>query len=638
MKLISILLAMAMTARGASSDPGTVAIDFLEKVRVGKLDLEPGGDTALSAQTAGEKKLEIAKRLERMARDLGNDPLEVSEVKMDENFAAVLVRKIGGYDPGRLQVFPVALVKHGMEWSAAPVPASFENAGAGYAIALRKRLESLENWMLREQVLDLEKLREQSAARMRAKIQVSLPIEELRKFSPKEAAERFLAACEKKDLPAILGMLGGLSADLPNDWPARLKGADNAVNAGSQAASPWHLLTSPEVLRVVVRNEEDEGSHLVSIACLDPSDHDSRTSQARVEILHFDLSKTSDGLWRIDPPDAFLRDTADDEDETDDETDAGLVEEFPTKWRLAHPATPRIHATEAHGALIAALQADTPIPVLNLAKLNSEPALASKACIAAAKLWWTFHDPTSVHYAMPLAFQENGNAAAGLFQFFSLREPDRLDLQILYFEKSEKGWQWTPNPDTATRESLKQKIDPEIHRWTDEWQQNLLADSYELKEIPNQAAPPKEDAQKLVEEWLRACQAGDVKAALHLTARLPDPGGATTVLRNLGHEITSARRSNVSSRVSGIYQGKIWTAVGMKIDQGGKSSNPLYPVIQTPNGPRVLIEIDLFSSRGREFLNKTALDRLQKLGSATAADDLRSLFADFQNQTDIGKK
>ena len=638
MKLISILLAMAMTARGASSDPGTVAIDFLEKVRVGKLDLEPGGDTALSPQTASEKKLEIAKRLERMARDLGNDPLEVSEVKMDENFAAVLVRKIGGYDPGRLQVFPVALVKHGMEWSAAPVPASFENAGAGYAIALRKRLELLENWMLREQVLDLEKLREQSAARMRAKIQASLPTEELRKFDPKEAVERFLTACEKRDLPAILGMLGGLSANLPNDWPARLKAADSAVNASSQVAAPWHLLTSPEVLRVVVQPEEDEGNVLISIACLDPSGHDSRTSLPRIEILHFDLSKTSDGLWRIDPPDTFLRDTADAEEEIDDEADAGLVEDFPAKWRLAHPATLQIHAAQAHEALIAALHADTPIPILNLAKLEGEPAMASKACIAAAKLWWTFHDPTSVRYAMPLAFQENSNAAAGLFQFFSLREPDRLDLQILYFEKSEKGWQWTPDPGTATRENLKPQVDPEIHRWTDEWQQTLLADSFQLKEIPEQAAPTKEDAQKVVEEWLRACEAGDVKTALHLTARLPDPVGATTVLRNLGHEITSARRGNVSSRISGIYQGKMWTAVGMKIEQNGKSSNPLYPVIQTPHGPRVLIEIDLFASRGREFLNKTALDRLQKLGSAAAADDLRSLFADYQNQTETGKK
>src|SRR6478735_8880521 len=189
-KFLSVLLAAGLSAHAASTDPGTAALDFLEKVRLRSLNLEPGGDTALSAQTAVEKKKEIARRLERMAKDLGSDPLEVGEIKQDENFAAVLVRKTGGFDPSRMQIFPVALVKRGAEWAAAPVPASFENAGAGYAIALRKRLELLENWMLREQVADLENLREQSASRMRQKIEKSLTAKELKSYSATQAGER----------------------------------------------------------------------------------------------------------------------------------------------------------------------------------------------------------------------------------------------------------------------------------------------------------------------------------------------------------------------------------------------------------------------------------------------------------------
>jgi len=229
-KFLSVLLAVAMTAHAAPSDPGKVAIDFLEKVRQRKLDLEPGGDTALSAQTADEKKRQIARRLDRMASDLGSDPLEIGEVKLDENFAAVLIRKVGGFDPSRLQIFPVALVKRGAEWTAAPVPASFENAGAGYAIALRKRLESLENWMLREQVVDLEKLREQSAGRMRRKIEMNLPAKDLRSFNSKDVGERFLTACERKDQSTVLGLLGGLAAKLPDDWAARLNAAVAAAH------------------------------------------------------------------------------------------------------------------------------------------------------------------------------------------------------------------------------------------------------------------------------------------------------------------------------------------------------------------------------------------------------------------------
>jgi len=257
---ILAILAMAVTAFAGSNDPGETAVHFLEKVRAKKLNLEPGGDTALSPQTSGQKRKEIARRLERLARDLGTDPLEVGAMKLDDDLAAVLVRKIGGFDPSRLQVFPVALVKRGTDWAAAPVPASFENSGVGYAAVLRQRLAALEDWMLREQAIDLLKLRDQSTERMRRKISASLPPETLRDFTSKQAAERFLTACERRDLPEIFGLLGGLAATLPNDWPLRLKAAEAAVATATEGKHPWRLLIAAEVLRILVHHEEDGDS------------------------------------------------------------------------------------------------------------------------------------------------------------------------------------------------------------------------------------------------------------------------------------------------------------------------------------------------------------------------------------------
>jgi hypothetical protein len=72
-KVILVLLASLIAAQATPSDPGAVAIDFLEKVRSGKLNLHPGGDTALSPQTADGKKRKIAKTIERMARDLADE-------------------------------------------------------------------------------------------------------------------------------------------------------------------------------------------------------------------------------------------------------------------------------------------------------------------------------------------------------------------------------------------------------------------------------------------------------------------------------------------------------------------------------------------------------------------------------------
>ncbi len=44
-----------------ASGPGTAALDFLEKVRKGELNLDPGGDTALQKHTT-EGKREIIRK------------------------------------------------------------------------------------------------------------------------------------------------------------------------------------------------------------------------------------------------------------------------------------------------------------------------------------------------------------------------------------------------------------------------------------------------------------------------------------------------------------------------------------------------------------------------------------------------
>ena len=628
MKFFFVLLAFAMTAHAAPGDPGKVAIDFLEKVRLRKLDLAPGGDTALSAQTVDEKKRQIARRIERMASDLGSDPLEIGEIKLDENFAAVLIRKVGGFDPSRLQIFPVALVKRGAEWIVAPVPASFENAGAGYAVALRKRLELLENWMLREQVVDLEKLREQSASRMRRKIEVSLPVKDLRSYSAKEVGEHFLAACERQDQSAVLGFLGGLAAKLPDDWAARLKAVDLAFAPKSTATRPWRQLTSPEVMRVLVHHEELNNSGLITIACLDPA----RTTSPgpRLEAIPCDLTKGPDGLWQINPPAVFLQETDESPDEWIGSLDSDHLDAFPEKWIQAHPPNPQPTAELARQALIRALGDRDLKSMLAISEFGGSSEVARKACIQSAQTWWAIHDPTAVRHAMPLAFKADESRAVGLFQFFSTRDPDRLEARAFYFEKSAAGWLWAPKPTERTLENFRVWVEDESRGFPNQWQQTLLGNCPALTKIDGLKAPTPEAARQAVEAWLDATHRGDVTAALSLIAKLTDPRSASTALQNLGYEIIGSRHSKDMPVITGIYQGASWTAVGVKIDQGDRSTYPLYPVIQTDLGPRIVIEIDLFASgnRGREYLNRMAFERLQKFGSVAAATELRRLLSE----------
>lgn len=631
MKALPVFLALTAAALATPGDPGETAVHFLEKIRGNTLNLEPGGDTALAPQTSAPKRQEIARRLARLARDLGHQPLEVGAIKLDDDLAAVLVRKFDGFDPGELQVFPIGLVRRGANWLATPVPASFENSGIGYARELRQRLANLQDWMLREQARDLAQLRDQAAERLRRQIALSLPPATLRAFTPSQAAARFLTACAQRNLPEILGLLGGLSTTLPDDWPLRLTAAETAITAAAAVKPPWRLLMSPDVLRAIVHHQDDGDTAQVSLACLDPTSDKARSALPRVELVHLELAKSPDGLWRIDPPGDFLQEQEIPADSTDDALDADLLNEFPVQLAGQHPPSPEPTAPQALQALLATLQQGSPTALIRRIQLDGDPAAARSACARATQLRWSLREPSTVHSAVPLALHDAGEVAAAACQCFAARTPDRLNLKILYFEKSPAGWYWTPEPKPATVQALHDWVDLQTQRWPDQWQQAFLTDSLQLAALPDAAAPAEDQARQVIEAWLQATRAGDVMAALRLTARLNTPDSNPTLLRNLGYEMAGARRNTHPPTLVDIHRGGIWTAVGTRTDPDGKPSFPLYPVVLTPAGPRLLLEIDLFASanRSRDFLNQTALERLHQ-ASPAAANALNTLFAAHQ--------
>jgi hypothetical protein len=627
-KLLSALLAMTVSASAAPGDPGETAIMFLEKVRTKNLNLEPGADTALSPQTSEKKRREIARQHERMARDLGSDPLELGSVKQDDDLAAVLVRKIGGFDQSRLQVFPVALVKRGAEWIAAPLPASFENTGARHAASLRTRLEALEEWMLRERVLDLDKLHQESEARMRSKIEQVFPAATLRSLNATQAVARFLDACENRKLLETLGLIGGLSAELPDDWALRVKHAENALQGNADSSRTWRQLVAPEVLRVPVYQEEDGDTALVSIACLDPREIPDRPKFPRTTILHLNLSKTTEGMWRINPP----RDEPDlDDGDADANPDSKLLEIFPSKLALKFPAAPAATAALAKDALLAALASPLPSSWVPLAHTQGDPEQILNTHAIAARTWWELRNPASNGRAILLAFREEKDHAVAACQFFDVRNTDKLNLRFLFFNKTPMGWMWEPAPSEEIRKIHQEWTSAQSSTLSETWRDTLLAECQKLDVIPSDGAPTEEEAHQLVSSWLETTQTGDLTAALRLIARLGTEDSGITMLRNLGYEINGARRSTRPANVGGISRSGRWAAVSTQTMMDGRPAFPFYPVVRTPSGPRILLEISLIytGTRSRDFINKSVIENLRKV-DRPAADDLAELFARHQ--------
>lgn len=635
MKSITALLATIVTAVAAPSEPGDTAIRYLEKVRARSVDLTPGTDTALSVQTSEAKRKEISRRLERMSRDLGSDPLEIGAVKVDGELGAVLVRKIGGFDPGRLQVFPVALVKRENGWRAAPLPASFENSGVGYATALRKRLESLENWMLSQRAFDLEALREQSEQRMRTRIESSLPADVMRAMDAFTATERFLSACENRKLPEVLGLLGGLSTVLPEDWPLRLKAADTAMADSPGALRPWRLLSAPEVLRVAVYQEEDNESAMASIACLDPTANPPEFRNPRVELVHLELNKTADGFWRVDPPAGFTQQSIPESEDEGVDLDADLLDLFPAKLALKYPAKPEPSAAAVRDMVFASFASDHPSSWAPLVHTSGEPGQVREKFAAASQIWWETRNRSTPRKPIPLAFQESGDAAAAIAQFFDPRNPEKIDLRPIYFHKTSMGWLWSPAPTDDITRPLQAWVDEQEPKWDQDWKEKLLADSIQLDRLQASSAPDEGSSRAIVEAWLAAIRKGDITAALATTVRLKAADSNEILLRNLGYELGGAQRMTQPATVTRTQRGSHFTTVSVTTPLEEKPVRPLYPVIATPAGPRILLEVDLLASgsRSRDFLNKTALSRLRKTETAAAAE-LEKSFAAHQQSSD----
>lgn len=629
MKLISAFMAMAAgAALAASSEPGESAIAFLEKVRSGKLNLDPGGDTALTSHVSKNKREEIAKRIKSLARELDDDPLEVSEVKVDDSFAAVIVRKTGSYDPAQMQVFPVALVRRDGNWLAAPIPASFENTGLPYTSMLQQAVANLEDWMMLQQAKELESMRTLAADRMRRDIEKTLSADTLRSFTPEQACTEFLQACEKKSQPAILALLGGISTSLPDDWSLRLKAADRAASKDSQNKRPWRLLASSEVLRAVISDEADDDTAMFSIGCLDPSSANSDSRYPKIEFVHLDMSKSPDGFWRINPPQAFIQGLSESRGGGQDAVDKDLRDAFPSKIAELHPPTPQQSAELAHKAVIETLTSGSLPSLIQLVRLDSKAGVASQACILAAHLWWQFNESTQARSPLPLDFKEDESSAAAIIQIYSSGNPGRYTPQVLYYEKYVDGWLWTPNPAGKTEKRFKDWREAAEKRWKIKWQEQLMQGCEVVAEIGKSADLTDDELRAPVVALLESLRAGNARESLAHTARLGSRDSAGTLLSNLGYELAAAARDDAKAEIQSIQRGRHWAAVVVLSGTAEKPQSQLYPIANTPKGPRVLLEIDLIESgsRSRDFLNKTAIDRLAKIHPEPASD-LREILA-----------
>ena len=628
---VFIWLMMWSPVVGAVEDAGEAAVRFIDLARSGKLDLQPGSDTAMLPETSAEKRKQIARRLERLKNDIGDHPLELRDARVEGNMAAALVRATSGFDPSRIRVYAVGLVKRGDRWLAAPLIGSFENSGAARTREDRHRLDALRDWMLREQALDIERIKEEMAERMRREILRKLPAEELQAMDLAAAAQRLIDAFGQRDLPSILGLLGGLQNERPDDWSQRIH-AVQAAMAGEKVSRQWHLLASDSVLRAVLLDGDGEESAIVTIGCLDPAAGSVGIHDERIELIVLPFKKSEEGVWRCDPPEDFYQPANAWEGNLLPEADEALQDNYAEKIRQIYPPQPQVDARGMLDALLGGLAAHDFAAVTRLLPPGGEGAgTAREAIMQAARVWSVLANPANSFVAIKPLLEVQGEHAAAVCHFFAPRYPERPELRVFHFKKSTAGWFWVPVPDDEHRQAMDRWVREQSGELQDSWRDRLLVDCVLLDKLPDSAIPDAAAANDVVRAWLAAIREGDAEAALRCTARLSTWDSPEAVLRILGYELAGRRKSVPATRILHHQRAGIWTAVGVHTAAGGDASFPLYPVIQTAEGPRILIEVDLFAAvkRGRDFLNKNAIARLEGM-SRQYSEDLRKLLREHE--------
>lgn len=634
MKPLLLALALGSSAFAAATDgPAPEAVRFIEKLRDKKLDLEPGRDTALSPATGKDKRRLIEQRIQRLGDEIGKGELEAGPATVDGEMAAVLVRQASGFDPARLRVLAVGLIRKNGRWQPAPVPGSFENTGLGYDESISRRLAALEAWMMREQVVDLNNLREKAAERLREAISSKLKPDELHETPPDQLTLRFIESCSRRDQASVLGILGGLQNELPKDWSARVAAVDEGLSAAAPD-SPWNLLVAPGVIRTVTRVHSQSGSTEASVdlALLDASAGTSKGGMPKIRTLELGFLRDESGLWRMDLPSEFLASGSEHDDPP--EPDEGVLQALPAAWRRDFPAIRVKGAREAVDELVLGLRGNSCAGLIRLLSLEGDPAIARLGVMRLSMIWQDLHGPDR-RTPLLLGFKELGNGAVAAFQMFSSREPGRADLRTFYFVRGEEGWLLASgirpsDPPSGDLREVKAWADERAPEWSKNWESLCLAESPELRSLPAGEGPAEAEARTVFDAWSSAVLKGDAKAAIARTTHLDNGRGQGRLLQNIGQEITGALKTRLQATILGVIRKGCWTAISARIGNAGESTStyPLYPLVNTPSGPRILAEVSLIANgdRTRDYLNTQNLERLKIGGEEDAAATLREIY------------
>jgi hypothetical protein len=603
----------------AGQGPAESALDFVKKLGTGQVDLAPDADTAIVAEISPTKKESILHRLQRLALEFKGEEIEVGPTRVEGGLAGVILRMVDPADPMEVRVLSLAMVQDGETWRAAPVPASFENTVAAYSSSSRSIARQLELWLAREQANEVERLRESAGSLLRKSLAGSISPEIIQTWTAGQAISEFMDACEKRDAARIQVLLGGLSEPLPDDWQQLSSAVKNAVASPVAGFDIWALLTSPAVLRIPVW-DEGENPKEVSLRMLFLDPRNDEAGSILEQILT--VKAGSDGLWVVQVPESEPVTIG--ENEINRTLASHLARKYPSK--------PQASAEDLKNLMLASLRKpDSPHVWASFMHRGDDPIGDLGRYMRVAVIRWEAINPAKPLIPIELGFQQEADHAFLAMQWLSLGKLAYAP-RVFHYQKNADGWVWNNSPDQPASAAAEKWVRQNEAGWKKSYL-HLATGSCAMPDL-SLPSPDVSEASVLVQEWSDCLAAENWHRALSLCAHLGTDKSPTLLLRNLGYECKSVQLGTKSPMYDILERGKTVTLVATRSIDQARSIQSLLPVVSTPAGPRILMEIDLGdpSRPGRSFLNRNALDRLSSV-HPTIAGELNGMISKQMEQS-----
>lgn len=661
MRWISVLFFLGLLPL-SGGEPTKAVLSILEKLKSTKQQPGVPGEIGISGFAGPKTRSLLNEAWNQRADWIRGEKVEFFEgfEKIDGELSAVLVGARSADDPEEAEMMGFALRLEDGVWSVGPVEGSFNSMGLGFDKSLRTRVGELERWMAVERVTAADRLKKEALKRFKERMAKLVDPELLKSASPRKVMENFLAAARAGRTEELLVWQGVLERGDHDEIPweemisMTRKGMKN-----QDARNVWRLLNRPGVMQVLLDGEEDESekSMLVSFLAGFSTGRDSK----KLRPVIFRVRKNPEG-WRVSLPSYFAKADEDQwdhwrahqrevhfRDEVNTERMASVYEEEHAPRRAVNPAEllDRVARDLFDGTMEKSLpylfrdppeenkeaeedpedeEVADPKDVL-IDEDDLDPEVEKVKRYREFAVWWakTSGNLKGIKVGAKKVYQ-SGDLALGVLEILPKNGGWMPEYHSIWMSKDGGGWLILPGlkrplsgllPEDL--EDDRAKLSADISRDREQLEKEFLESLFKRVSALNDSeneAPSEEVALKITREWRNLVVGGNIPEILSRSAVRKMPESPLSILKNLTFLVKGAAVAEVPDRVLGNHVEGRMRGISLMVDGGrGISMDcPLMVVVPTEQGPRVLIDTELYlaTNKGKKMRNDNEMARLKE--------------------------